>query len=46
MGDMTEEEPEKPVALPDPPKDVPKKSAKETESKAEGKKKVAQPAAS
>ncbi|KAH7212584.1 hypothetical protein DER44DRAFT_822517 [Fusarium oxysporum] len=45
-GDMTEEEPEKPVALPDPPKDVPKKSAKETESKAEGKKKVAQPAAS
>ncbi|WKT40911.1 hypothetical protein QSH57_005717 [Fusarium oxysporum f. sp. vasinfectum] len=31
-GDMAEEEPEKLVTLPDPPKDVPKKSAKETES--------------
>ncbi|RKK68601.1 hypothetical protein BFJ69_g13464 [Fusarium oxysporum] len=45
-GDMAEEEPEKLVTLPDPPKDVPKKSAKETESKAEGKRKVAQPTAS
>ncbi|KAG7416949.1 hypothetical protein Forpe1208_v004825 [Fusarium oxysporum f. sp. rapae] len=45
-GDMTEEEPEKVVTLPDTPKDVPKKLAKETESKAEGERKVAQPTAS
>ncbi|KAF4414562.1 hypothetical protein FACUT_14179 [Fusarium acutatum] len=45
-GDMTEKEPEIVVVLPDPPKDDPKKSAKETESKAKGKRKVAQPIAS
>ncbi|KAF4480095.1 ring finger domain containing protein [Fusarium agapanthi] len=45
-GDVTEKEPQIVVTLPDTPKDDPKKSAKETESKAKGKRKVAQPIAS
>ncbi|KAI1010874.1 hypothetical protein LB503_005420 [Fusarium chuoi] len=44
-GDMTEKKPETVVGFPDPPKDDPKKSAKETESEAKGKRKVAQPIA-
>ncbi|KAF5529908.1 hypothetical protein FMEXI_13865 [Fusarium mexicanum] len=45
-GDVTEKVPQIVVTLPDPPKDDPKKSAKETEPTAEGKRKVAQPIAS
>ncbi|KAF5702708.1 hypothetical protein FMUND_13347 [Fusarium mundagurra] len=44
-GDMTEKQSEIVVIFPDPPKDDPKKSVKETESKAKGKRKVAQPIA-
>ncbi|CVK88177.1 uncharacterized protein FPRN_05998 [Fusarium proliferatum] len=44
-GDMAGEKTEIGVVLPDPPKDDPKKSANETESKAKGKRKVAQPIA-
>ncbi|KAF5594259.1 uncharacterized protein FSUBG_9515 [Fusarium subglutinans] len=45
-GDVTEKVSQVVVTLPDPPKDDPKKSAKETEPTAEGKRKVAQPIAS
>ncbi|KAF5671274.1 hypothetical protein FCIRC_8725 [Fusarium circinatum] len=45
-GDVTGKVHQIVVTLPDPPKDDPKKSAKETEPTAEGKRKVAQPIAS